>query len=211
MVLSSMKLDAHDSKILEILQRDARTSLKEIAEQTGLTSPTISARLKALEDLGAVQGYHAQISPGALGQGVMFLIVRSKPSDIDVVANSLASLPLVREVHITGGGRAIVTAVFRSLADQENIMSDIGNITEVQEYDHYILVETRKREPLAIISEGAQVSIQCFYCRKPIEGTPYKIRLDGRDHFLCCPICEREYRAKYNMIKGRAAEKGRKE
>jgi len=69
-------------------------------------------------------------------------------------------------------------------------------------------VETRKREPLAIVSEGAQVSIQCFYCHKPIEGTPYKIRLDGRDHFLCCPICEREYRAKYESVKGKAAEKG---
>jgi Lrp/AsnC family leucine-responsive transcriptional regulator len=199
-----MKLDARDSKILELLQRDARTSLKEIAEQTGLTSPTVSARLKALEDLGAIQGYHAQISPGALGQGTMFLIVRSKPSDMDVVADSLASLPLVREVHITGGGKAIVTAVFRSLTDQERVMSDIGEIPQVQEYDHYILVETRKREPLAIVTEGAQVSIQCYFCKNPIEGTPHKIRLDDRDHFFCCPICEREYRKKYNEIKSRA-------
>jgi Lrp/AsnC family leucine-responsive transcriptional regulator len=206
-----MKLDAHDSKILEILQRDARTSLKEIAEQTGLTSPTVSARLKALEDLGALQGYHADISPGALGQGTMFLVVRSKPSDTDVVADSLASLPLVREVHITGGGRIMVTAVFRTLSDQESVLNDVGEISQVQEYDHYLLVETRKREPLAMVSEGAQVSIQCFYCRKPIEGTPHKIRLDGRDHFLCCPICEREYRAKYEVVRGRAAEEGRKE
>jgi Lrp/AsnC family leucine-responsive transcriptional regulator len=198
-----MKLDVYDSKILEILQKDARTTMKEIAEQSSLTSPTVSARVKALEDMGVIRGYNADIIPGTLGQGVMFLVIRSKPSDVDTVAEALTILPFVREVHITGGGRIMATAVFRSISDQEGIMNDVGNIPLVQEYDHYMLVETRKKEPLALIAEGAQVSIPCYYCRKPIEGTPHKIRLGGREHFLCCPICEREYKKKYaSLVEG---------
>jgi Lrp/AsnC family leucine-responsive transcriptional regulator len=201
----AMKLDAHDSMILELLQKDARMSLKDMAEASGLTSPTVSARLKALQEVGVVRGFGADIVPSALGQGVMFLIIRSRPSDVSAVADALAEMPLIREMAIAGGGRVIATAVFRSIAEQESVLNDIGSVPLVQEYDHYVHVETRKKEPLALVSEGAPVSMQCYYCKKVIEGTPHKIRLDGKDHYLCCPICEREYRKKYAEIKEKAA------
>lgn len=199
-----MKLDAHDSKILELLQNDARMSLKDLAEASGLTSPTVSARMKTLQDTGVLRGFIADIAPSALGQGVMTLLVRSRPSEVDAVADALAEMPMIREVQVLGGGRIAAVAVFRSIAEQESVLNDVADIPLVQEYDHYMLVETRKREPLALVSEGAQVSLRCYYCRKPIEGTPYKIRLDGKDHYLCCPICEREYRKKYAELKERA-------
>lgn len=202
-----MKLDAHDVKIIEMLQRDARTSIRDIAASSGLTSPTVSARIKAMEDAGVLSGYHAEIPPSSLGQEVIELIVKARPSDVEAVGQALAGIALVREVHIASGGRVLVTAVFGSSAEQESILNAVGAIPLIAEYDHFMVVGTKKKEPWTIVAEGAKVSMPCYYCRKPIEGTPYKIRLDGRDHFLCCPICEREYRKKYSALKEKAEAK----
>jgi Lrp/AsnC family leucine-responsive transcriptional regulator len=199
-----MKLDEYDAKILEILQRDARASVKRIASESRLTPPTVSARMKSLEQMGIVKGYRAEIPPSSLGQGLIFFLLRTKPSEVEEVTKALVEIPLVREVHAASGGRIVAIAMFRGISDQENLMNEIGKIQAILEYDHYVIMETKKKESWAIISEGAQVSISCFYCKRPIEGTPYKIRVGGRDHYLCCPICEKEYRKKYSEIKERA-------
>ena len=43
-----MTLDDIDRKILKILQENARTSLKTIAEKTFLSSPAVSARIEKM-------------------------------------------------------------------------------------------------------------------------------------------------------------------
>lgn len=43
------KLDKVDKKIIQILQKNARTPLKEIAAQVFLSSPSVSSRIEKLE------------------------------------------------------------------------------------------------------------------------------------------------------------------
>ena len=57
------KLDAIDIKILNILQKDGRIPLKDLAAKVFLSSPSVSARLEKLEEQGVILGYHAQINP----------------------------------------------------------------------------------------------------------------------------------------------------
>ncbi|TIY07117.1 MAG: AsnC family transcriptional regulator, partial [Mesorhizobium sp.] len=45
-------LDDLDRRLLEILIKDSRTSLKELAQQVGLSSPSVAERLRRLEDRG---------------------------------------------------------------------------------------------------------------------------------------------------------------
>ncbi len=56
-------MDDIDRKILKILQDNARTSLKIIAEKTFLSSPAVSARIEKLEKDGIISGYHAMVDP----------------------------------------------------------------------------------------------------------------------------------------------------
>ena len=42
-------LDGVDYKILDLLQKNARMSLKDIANEVFLTSPAVSARIEKLE------------------------------------------------------------------------------------------------------------------------------------------------------------------
>ena len=60
-------MDNIDKKILTILQGNARTPLKAIAEQVFLSSPAVSARIERLEAAGYITGYQAQLSAAAMG------------------------------------------------------------------------------------------------------------------------------------------------
>ena len=199
-----MKLDVYDAKILEMLQKDARTSLRDLAEEAKLTPPTVSARLKSLEEMGIVRGYRVDIPPESLGQRVMFFVLKAKPADLEDAAKAMTKVALVREVHQASGGRIIAIAVVRGPSDQEKLTDAIAGIPTIQEYDTYTVVKSEKKEGWAIVAEGAEISQNCFYCSKPIEGTPYKIKLGGRDHYLCCPVCEKAYREKYAKLEAGA-------
>ena len=49
-------MDDIDRKILKLLQENARTSLKTIAESTFLSSPAVSARIERMEKDGVISG-----------------------------------------------------------------------------------------------------------------------------------------------------------
>ena len=55
-----MTLDDIDRKILRILQENARTSLKTIAEKTFLSSPAVSARIEKMEKDGIIIPFSAE-------------------------------------------------------------------------------------------------------------------------------------------------------
>ena len=50
-------MDELDSKIIQLMMRNARMPVKEIAEQVSLTSPAVSSRIHRLEQEGIIGGY----------------------------------------------------------------------------------------------------------------------------------------------------------
>ena len=68
-----MDMDNIDRKILTILQQNARTPLKVIAEQVFLSSPAVSARIERLESAGYILGYQAQLSCAAMGYRTVYV------------------------------------------------------------------------------------------------------------------------------------------
>ena len=50
-------MDDLDAKILGLLKSNARTPVKEIARQVGLSSPAVSSRIHRLESEGVIGGY----------------------------------------------------------------------------------------------------------------------------------------------------------
>ena len=61
-------MDVTDYRIIEILQKDGRISMKDLGKIVGLTSPAVSERVKRLEESGVIEGYRAIVNPDALGR-----------------------------------------------------------------------------------------------------------------------------------------------
>ena len=75
------ELDEVDRVILDVLQENAKTPLKEIATQVYLSTPAVSARIEKMEKEGIITGYRAQVNPEALGYHIKALINLEVPPE----------------------------------------------------------------------------------------------------------------------------------
>lgn len=199
-----MKLDDVDFKILEILQKDARKSLREIAKEVGSSTPTVSSKLNALQELGLVKGYNAIIDVEKLGETSILLMIKCRPSDVDKIVDALRTNDNVRELFILSSSMIQVKATFLHASEINGFLSSLGSIPEIQHYDYHTILNAVKEEQRALVKGELSKVIECYYCRKPIHDTPVKLKLDGKDHYLCCETCKREYKKKYEELKSKA-------
>jgi len=63
-------LDPIDEKILRVLEKDARVSFNELAEQVGLSKTPSWARVRELERQKIITAYRAEIDPARVGLGL---------------------------------------------------------------------------------------------------------------------------------------------
>jgi len=103
-------LDSGDIKILRIIQENCRLRAREISDRTSLPVTTVFAKIKRIERLGLVKGYHAILKAGELGASTTAFVFASfayKSEEKIVsqreVAKEIASFPEVQEVHIISG------------------------------------------------------------------------------------------------------------
>ena len=104
---SHTPLDAIDRTILSSLQEDGRMTNVDLARKAGLTAPPCLRRVRALEDSGVIESYHARLSATALGYGIMvFALVSLKSQaeeDLRAFEAHVAGLPEIRECHMLNG------------------------------------------------------------------------------------------------------------
>lgn len=67
-------MDAIDRKILQLLERDARMPLKQLAKAVYLSSPAVSARIRNLEQQGILTGYRAVVDIQRIGYPIQAFI-----------------------------------------------------------------------------------------------------------------------------------------
>lgn len=97
--------DEIDRHIVNVIQRDARISIAEIARQLGMAPSGILERLRKLEARGVITGYEARLNPHALGRGLLaFVFVRADERvGSGEIGKQLAMIPDVQEVHHIAG------------------------------------------------------------------------------------------------------------
>lgn len=102
-----MRFDDIDVRILGLLQDNGRMTNVELAERVGLTAPPCLRRVRALEQEGAISGYHAALDPVALGYNLtVFAMVSLKSqadADLRAFEQLVADIPEVRECHMLNG------------------------------------------------------------------------------------------------------------
>ncbi len=104
---AAIKLDDTDLAILALLQQDGRMTNVELAASVGLTAPPCLRRVKALEQSGVIQSYHAALDGAALGYAITVFVMVSLKSqaETDLIAfeRHVAALPEVRDCHMLNG------------------------------------------------------------------------------------------------------------
>ena len=99
--MADTNLDEIDLKILKRLQEDGRITNVELANSVGLTAPPCLRRMRALEEEGVINSYHAAIDPAKMGYTItVFAMVSLKSqaeADLQAFEEHVQKLPEVRE------------------------------------------------------------------------------------------------------------------
>ena len=105
--MAGLKLDLIDRKILAELQADGRMTNVELSRRVGISAPPCLRRVRGLEDIGLIQGYHARLNGRALGYEVtVFAMVSLKSqagADLQAFEDQAREWPLVRECFMLNG------------------------------------------------------------------------------------------------------------
>lgn len=126
-VMKNDQLDAIDKKILEILQKDARTPVKDIAQEVFLTAPAVSARINNLVKENYITGFHANLNPELLGYHVKaFINLEVDPKDKKEFYPFINDCPNVIECNcVTGDYSMLLEVQFKSTVELDQFIGEL--------------------------------------------------------------------------------------
>ncbi|MEX0580605.1 MAG: Lrp/AsnC family transcriptional regulator [Mycobacterium sp.] len=100
-------LDDVDRRLLTLLYADARASNSALADAVGIAPSTCHGRVRRLQDLGVIRGFHAEIDPAAIGLPLQAMISVSLQSGsrgkIRTFIQQIRCKPQVIDVYFLAG------------------------------------------------------------------------------------------------------------
>ena len=120
-------MDNIDRKILTLLQENARTPLKVIAEQVFLSSPAVSARIERLEAAGLITGYQAQLSAASMGYQIKaFISLEIEPKQKPEFYPYVERCPNVMECNcVTGDYSMLLKVCFHTTQELDQFINQL--------------------------------------------------------------------------------------
>lgn len=156
-----MSLDRIDRQILALLQEDGRMTNVDLAERVGLTAPPCLRRVRALEEQGAIRGYHAELDPATLGYPItVFALVslRSQAEqDLTAFEEHVAKIPEIRECHMLNGEIDFILKIVAIdlKAFQEILTTHLTPAPNVASVKTSLTIRTAKSVPGVPVPEAA--------------------------------------------------------
>lgn len=123
-------LDHTSLKILDLLALDGRMSYQALADEVGLSRPSVMERVKRLEESGYITGYHARIDRPRLGRPVTAFVAVRYPSSSaegeEPEIRALADHPDVLECHhVAGDDCYMIKVAAPSLEKLEQVLRSL--------------------------------------------------------------------------------------
>ncbi len=192
-----MNLDPSDRAILEILMKDGRASLREVAARASLTTPTVSTRLARMQKAGLIKGFAPILDPSMTAGVRSFVRLKVPTRDVKAASSALARLPEVDGVFLTvGGGNLLVKLTTNDLEGVETFVSRRFRGKGWEVVSTEVVEKTVKDERSTVIPDAILLPLKCDYCGQEIRTErPFNIRVGLTRHYFCCKTCRKSYLA----------------
>jgi Lrp/AsnC family leucine-responsive transcriptional regulator len=151
---SNRVLDRIDLHILSILQDDGRIVMKDLAERVGLSLTPCIERVKRMERDGVIDGYHARVTPRALGLHVLVFVeitLRQKSEQaFERFRRAMLAIPEVMECHLVSGDfDYLIKARIPEMTEYRRLLGEILHVADGGQSKSYVVMEEVK-ETLAV-------------------------------------------------------------
>ncbi len=129
-------LDEIDVKILSLLQKDARISVKTIAEKVFVSQPTVSARIDLLIKSGIIKGFYTEIDNSVYDNVIKcYIQIEVSPALKEELYEIIKNTPEVIECdRVTGEYSLILKMIFKNTIEMDKY---------INEFQHYGRTKTQ--------------------------------------------------------------------
>jgi DNA-binding Lrp family transcriptional regulator len=141
-------MDETDIKILKQVLSDARLSYRKIAEEIGVSPPTVLTRMQRLENNRIIKSYSAVLDHEKLGYDLTAIIeLTAVKGKITEVERHISRFPNVCAVYdITGLTDMIIVAKFRNRKDLSDFVKKDLSLPFVDRTNSHIVLVTVKED-----------------------------------------------------------------
>ncbi|MEQ1838985.1 MAG: Lrp/AsnC family transcriptional regulator [Verrucomicrobiales bacterium] len=154
--------------LLDLLQKDARLTTRQIAERLGQSEAEVEEMLAVLKEKGAILGYHAVVDPERAGQRHVSALIEVKltperDGGFDKLAQRIARFDQVTSCYLMSGGydlavlvegedlREVARFVSEKLSTLDGVISTATHFQlKVYKQSGFIAGETHAEERLAV-------------------------------------------------------------
>mgnify|MGYP006142509523 CR=1 FL=1 len=144
------KLDSIDKKILKKLQGNAKITNSQLAKEIGLSPAPTLERVKKLENIGFIKGYHAELDQEMLDLGVCVFVQASlNGSNKESMEHFKNKVQVVSEIvecyHVTGSSDFMLKILSRDIKSyNEFILDKLIDLTEIGNLKSLVVLSTVK-------------------------------------------------------------------
>jgi DNA-binding Lrp family transcriptional regulator len=147
-------MDETDVKILKKLLSDARMSYRKVAEEIGVSPPTVLARAEKLESDGIIRSYSTLIDHEKLGYDLTAIIeITATKGKIVDLERQIAKFPNVCAVYdITGLTDMAVVAKFKNRKELSNFVKKDLSLPYVDRTNTHLVLITVKEDNSCLVN-----------------------------------------------------------
>ena len=127
-------MDRTDYQILNLLQRDSRTTLKCIGDQVGLTAPAVSERIRRMEEKGVIKRFSISIDRTLLDCNLTgFILIALFPEKYSQFCKFCEETPAITaHHHLVGKLNGLLRFAVKDTHELDNRRSNIKQFGDSQ-------------------------------------------------------------------------------
>ena len=141
-----MQFDLTDRKIISILQKDGRITMKHLGELINMSTPSTIDRVRRLEEAGVIKGYAAVVDYIALGYDMhIYIFVEVNQNKRPGLLEYIAKNKLIAGAHGVAGSKDMVLDVYCRTSEFNKLVDELRSFGETESN---MIMEFIKEEPI---------------------------------------------------------------
>jgi DNA-binding Lrp family transcriptional regulator len=145
MTRTASGLTKAETLLLDILRRDARRSVAEIARELGLARATVQERIRRLEEGGVIEGYTVRLNPAhSRSRVTAHTLVRIDARKADGLYTKLKKMPSVSGIYaISGEFDVLVVLQAETTTELDEALDILGRYDGVERTQTSIVLSVK--------------------------------------------------------------------
>lgn len=141
-----MQFDLTDRKIISILQKDGRITMKHLGELINMSTPSTIDRVRRLEEAGVIKGYAAVVDYIALGYDMhIYIFVEVNHNKRPGLLEYISKNQLIAGAHGVAGSKDMVLDVYCRTSEFNKLVDELRSFGETESN---MIMEFIKEEPI---------------------------------------------------------------